>query len=467
MAAVGVPVVSPDSGSISNSANTQNQNPADASIVYQHFPSTAATDATMYVKISGTITASQGGGLLMLNYSQDGGATWTLAQQWNATFAQITVPLTVSGITNLDSLQIKLTSRCSCTVSGFANVRLAVPVGGFTAVISGSGQPTAQTLMAAVTGLTIPAGRTIVGLEFSFNGEYVTDPPALTVALNVGSATQSFTLTASPVIYTAGGPTNLWGYDAWTADTISGLVINFFASSTGTTTVNLNTLIVTLHHVATNTPSDALDVTQYGFTLPITNAPAGIIVGLSCFADVTTATVTAQMLRAGSPIGNAQTLPLPVGDATTTPVQTSIVTFGGLNSLFGATWANMDVEATDFGVRITATATDGIAALVQVGSVTISVFSQPTTPSFTYTGPDPMLVDGDGNPRPPQAMVRWSDDRGATWSNEHTVDLGNLGETKTRAILRRLGRSRYRVYEVSMSDPIPWVIRDAYLQVAE
>lgn len=83
----------------------------------------------------------------------------------------------------------------------------------------------------------------------------------------------------------------------------------------------------------------------------------------------------------------------------------------------------------------------------------------------TGQGPQPPLIDGNGNPRPPQAMLRWSDNRGKTWSNEHWADCGFAGQYNTRAIWRRLGRSRYRVYELTVSDPIPWAIVDAYLRI--
>ena len=83
----------------------------------------------------------------------------------------------------------------------------------------------------------------------------------------------------------------------------------------------------------------------------------------------------------------------------------------------------------------------------------------------TGQGPQPPLTDGDGNPRPPQAMLRWSDDRGKTWSNQHVLNCGLAGQYKARAVQRRLGRSRYRVYEMSLTDPIPWTLVDAYLRV--
>jgi hypothetical protein len=84
----------------------------------------------------------------------------------------------------------------------------------------------------------------------------------------------------------------------------------------------------------------------------------------------------------------------------------------------------------------------------------------------TGLGPQPPFTDGGGNPRPPQAMLRWSDNRGKTWSNEQVVGCGFAGEYNTRVVWRRLGRSRYRVYELTVSDPIPWRIVDAYLRLA-
>jgi hypothetical protein len=84
----------------------------------------------------------------------------------------------------------------------------------------------------------------------------------------------------------------------------------------------------------------------------------------------------------------------------------------------------------------------------------------------TGLGPQPPFLDGNGNPRAPQAMLRWSNDRGSTWSNEYMASLGYAGQYATRVIWRRLGRSRYRVYELSISDPIPVALVDCYLTVA-
>ena len=79
-------------------------------------------------------------------------------------------------------------------------------------------------------------------------------------------------------------------------------------------------------------------------------------------------------------------------------------------------------------------------------------------------GPQPPLLDGMGVARDPQLMLRWSDDGGHTWSNQHMLDAGQSGQYTKRVILRRLGRSRNRVYEISTTDNISWRIIDAYLK---
>jgi hypothetical protein len=55
----------------------------------------------------------------------------------------------------------------------------------------------------------------------------------------------------------------------------------------------------------------------------------------------------------------------------------------------------------------------------------------------------------------PQCMMRWSNDGGFSWSNEHWRSIGAAGATKNRAKWNRLGRARDRVYELNFSDPTP------------
>jgi hypothetical protein len=66
----------------------------------------------------------------------------------------------------------------------------------------------------------------------------------------------------------------------------------------------------------------------------------------------------------------------------------------------------------------------------------------------------------------PQVMLRWSDDGGHTWSNEHWASMGKIGQYYKRVIWRRLGMTvklRDRVYEVSATDPVKIAIMGAEL----
>lgn len=74
------------------------------------------------------------------------------------------------------------------------------------------------------------------------------------------------------------------------------------------------------------------------------------------------------------------------------------------------------------------------------------------------------LATGQGDD--PQVMLRWSDDGGHTWSNEHWSPMGKIGAYYQRVFWRRLGMTlklRDRVYEVSGTDPVKVAIMGAEL----
>lgn len=81
----------------------------------------------------------------------------------------------------------------------------------------------------------------------------------------------------------------------------------------------------------------------------------------------------------------------------------------------------------------------------------LQVFVQAGVGTLTGQGANPVL------------RLRWSDDGGQTWSNFSSVSIGRQGQFQVRAIWRRLGRSRNRVFELSCSDPVPYRILDAFL----
>jgi hypothetical protein len=92
-------------------------------------------------------------------------------------------------------------------------------------------------------------------------------------------------------------------------------------------------------------------------------------------------------------------------------------------------------------------------------------------PIITESG-NLLVVEGTAAPSPivqgadPQVMLRFSDDGGHTWSNEHWKSMGRIGDYGNRTIWRRLGATmkiRDRVYEVSGTDPVRIYIMGAEL----
>ena len=64
----------------------------------------------------------------------------------------------------------------------------------------------------------------------------------------------------------------------------------------------------------------------------------------------------------------------------------------------------------------------------------------------------------------PECVLRWSDDGGMTFGNDHILKIGKIGKYKNRAMKRRLGYARDRIFEVEMTDPVDAVIVSAELK---
>ena len=111
---------------------------------------------------------------------------------------------------------------------------------------------------------------------------------------------------------------------------------------------------------------------------------------------------------------------------------------------------------TQSGVTLTTEAGDGFEPLGQyeLSDTDISGYNLVTTSYLAAPGYDP------------QAMLRWSDDGGHTFSNEHWSPMGRIGAYGHRVFWRRLGMTlklRDRVYEVSGTDPVKIAIMGAEL----
>jgi len=103
----------------------------------------------------------------------------------------------------------------------------------------------------------------------------------------------------------------------------------------------------------------------------------------------------------------------------------------------------------------------------------LTLASVPSSFPFSLTVVNGLLTTSPGgvtpalpNVRGPIINLRWSVDGGHTWSNEYPADIGQAGQYRKRAMWRRLGRSRDRVFEISYADPAPLRIIDAYIEAS-
>lgn len=67
----------------------------------------------------------------------------------------------------------------------------------------------------------------------------------------------------------------------------------------------------------------------------------------------------------------------------------------------------------------------------------------------------------------PEIMLRFSDDKGHTWSSEIWRSIGKIGEYAKRVIFRRLGRARYRIYELKYTGKTPFTISGADIELEQ
>jgi len=112
--------------------------------------------------------------------------------------------------------------------------------------------------------------------------------------------------------------------------------------------------------------------------------------------------------------------------------------------------------ATQSGVTLTTESGDGFEPLGQyeLSDTDISGYNLVTTAYPAAPGYNP------------EVMLRWSDDGGHTWSNEHWSQIGKIGAYGHRTFWRRLGMTlklRDRVYELSGTDPVKIAIIGAEL----
>jgi hypothetical protein len=80
-----------------------------------------------------------------------------------------------------------------------------------------------------------------------------------------------------------------------------------------------------------------------------------------------------------------------------------------------------------------------------------------------YNGDDVLSADPAGVD--PKVMLEISNDGGASFGHEIWMSAGKVGKRLTRVRKNKLGWSRDRVYRISMSDPVKWIILGATEEV--
>lgn len=132
-------------------------------------------------------------------------------------------------------------------------------------------------------------------------------------------------------------------------------------ANNATGTVNENTVGET---------SDNIRVTGFGFAVPSNYLVQGITVSIKGFAS--NASVFAQLVKAGSNVGDIKSIALPTIN--------DFVDLGGSTELWGSTWNYSDIDDNDFGLELWVNSPDVITVSLDFVEITIS--GVPTKANF-------------------------------------------------------------------------------------
>ena len=155
------------------------------------------------------------------------------------------------------------------------------------------------------------------------------------------------------------------------------------------------------------------------------------------------------------PISGVAPLTIEFADTTSGAVTSWLWTFGDGDT--SALQNPSHTYAAPGTYTVTLFATTASGTVQQSDTVTVGAST------VAYTAP---TVRGAGLPGDdPQVMLRISNDGGKTWVSEQWRSAGKSGEWNKRVRWNRMGQSRRRVFEVSVTEPNPWRITGAFLEV--
>jgi hypothetical protein len=138
-----------------------------------------------------------------------------------------------------------------------------------------------------------------------------------------------------------------------------------------------------------------------------------------------------------------------------------------VRNALGATLASYTLQSTDttgvLVIPVNAANNGGIEVFLNQGTLPPQAYGNVVSVTFAFLADTGAATGAAGSLTVPAAalgpnpalMLRWSDDGGYTWSNEHWAPIGAMGQFKNRAMFRCLGQARDRIYEVVISDAVP------------
>jgi hypothetical protein len=153
-------------------------------------------------------------------------------------------------------------------------------------------------------------------------------------------------------------------------NSISGTTVTFAQFSGPTTNyTGLETGSAEVSGV-TSFVSDNLQVTGFGFSIPSTASITGFGVSVKGYSPG--ATLYAQMLQGGAPVGSIKSIALPTSNA--------FVTLGGQTDPWGAMWTYAQVDASNFGVLLWVESSSPVSAFLDYAEIT--VYGTPSSVNF-------------------------------------------------------------------------------------
>lgn len=94
-------------------------------------------------------------------------------------------------------------------------------------------------------------------------------------------------------------------------------------------------------------------------------------------------------------------------------------------------------------------------------------FERLTFDRFTLMMDTGVGIDGEGQGKDPQIMLKWSTNGAKTYTNEEWQPIGEIGKYDTEVFWTQLGWGRSLILDVSISDPVKRAIVGAYINITE